>query len=105
MIRWRPLGVPLYLRIWLAVVVAVAVLTVAFGWLWRSNAEQAPAREVVIRNDKDEILGQTRARPVRVPGQGAEFDVVMKDGSTLTVQISGRQRRPGEGPPPRPWAR
>ena len=30
--------VPLYFRIWLAVVLAVAVLTVAFGWLWRLNA-------------------------------------------------------------------
>jgi two-component system OmpR family sensor kinase len=96
---------PLYLRIWLAVVVAVALLTVAFGWLWRQNAEQSPAREVIIRNEKDEILGQTKARPVRVPGQGVEFDVAMKDGSTLTVQIPPRQRAPGEGPPSRPWAR
>ena len=103
--RWRPLGVPLYLRIWLAVVVAVAVLTVAFGWLWRQNTEQAPMREVIIRNDKDEILGQTRARAVRVPGQGVEFDVAMKDGTTLTVQIPPRQRRPGEGPPGRSWTR
>ena len=47
LLKWRPLGVPLYLRIWLAVVVAVAVLTVAFGWLWRQNAEQAPMREVI----------------------------------------------------------
>jgi two-component system, OmpR family, sensor kinase len=103
--RWRPLGVPLYLRIWLAVVVAVAVLTVAFGWLWRVNAEQAPVREVIIRNEKDEVLGQTKSRPVRVPGQGVEFEVAMKDGSTLTVQIPPRQRRPGEGPPGRSWAR
>lgn len=103
---WRPLGIPLYLRIWIAVVLAVAVLTVAFGWLWRLNAEQAqtPLREVIIRNDKDEILGQTRTRAVRVPGQGLEFEVAMKDGSTLTVQLPPRERRPGEGPPPsRAW--
>ena len=106
MMRWRPLGVPLYLRVWLAVVVAVAVLTVAFGWLWRLNAQQAqaPLREVIIRNDKDEILGQTKQRAIRVPGQGLEFDVAMKDGSTLTVQLPPRERRPGEGPPPsRAW--
>jgi two-component system, OmpR family, sensor kinase len=75
---WRPLGVPLYLRIWLAVVMAVALLTVAFGWLWRLNAEQnaaqPPPRDVVIRNDKDEVLGQARSRLVRVPGQGTEFE-------------------------------
>ncbi|RYF42936.1 MAG: HAMP domain-containing protein [Comamonadaceae bacterium] len=69
------------------------------------NAEQAPMREVIIRNDKDEVLGQTKSRPVRVPGQGIEFEVAMNDGTTLTVQIPPRQRRPGEGPPSRPWAR
>ena len=95
---------PIYLRIWLAVVVAVGLLTVAFGWLWRVNAEQAPAREIVIRDPTGEVLGQTRQRPLWVPGQGMEFQVVMNDGSALVVQIPPRQRRVGDGPPPRPWA-
>ena len=96
---------PLYLRIWLAVVVGVAILTVAFGWLWRFNAEQAPAREIVIRNEAGDVLGQTRQRPVRVPGQGVEYQVVMSDGGMLVVQIPPRSRHEGEGIPPRPWAR
>ena len=96
---------PIYLRIWLAVVVGVGILTVAFGWLWRFNAEQAPAREIVIRNQAGDVLGQTRQRPVRLPGQGVEFQVVMNDGGTLVVQIPPRPRREGEGTPPRPWAR
>ena len=95
---------PIYLRIWLAVVVAVGLLTFAFGWLWRANAEQSPARELFIRNEAGDVLGQTRQRPVRVPGQGVEFQVAMNDGSTLVVQIPPRARRVGEGPPPRPWA-
>jgi two-component system, OmpR family, sensor kinase len=95
---WR---FPLYLRIWIAVVVAVGLITIAFGWLWRLNTEQQPAREVVIRNEKDEILGQSRVRPTRVPGQGIEFDVAMKDGSTLTVQLPPRQRPAGDAW--RPW--
>ncbi|HEY8708930.1 MAG TPA: two-component sensor histidine kinase, partial [Burkholderiaceae bacterium] len=96
---------PIYLRIWLAVVVAVGVLTFAFGWLWRVNAEQAPAREIFIRNEAGDVLGRAMQRPVRVPGMGVEFPVVMNDGSTLVVQIPPRSRRPGEGPPPpRPWA-
>jgi two-component system, OmpR family, sensor kinase len=95
---WR---FPLYLRIWIAVVVAVGLITIAFGWLWRVNTEQQPAREVVIRNEKDEILGQSRVRPNRVPGQGIEFDVAMKDGSTLTVQLPPRQRPAGDAW--RPW--
>jgi two-component system, OmpR family, sensor kinase len=102
---WRRLSVPLYLRIWAAVIVAVAVLTIAFGWLWSINAEQAPAREVILRNEAGDIIGQTMSRPVRVPGQGVEFNVGMKDGSTVVVQIPPRPRRPGEGPPGRPWAR
>jgi two-component system, OmpR family, sensor kinase len=53
---------PLYLRIWLAVVVAVGVLTFAFGWLWRLNADQPPPREVIIRNANGDILGQVRTR-------------------------------------------
>jgi two-component system, OmpR family, sensor kinase len=101
---WRArFRVPLYLRIWLAVVVAVGVLTVSFGWLWRMNAEQSPAREVIIRNDAGDILGQAMTRPSREPGQGREYEVVMKDGSTLVVQFPPRVRGLGEGPSGRPW--
>jgi signal transduction histidine kinase len=94
---------PLYLRLWLAVVVAVALLTIAFGWLWRINAEQAPPREVIIRNLGGDVLGQVRTRPTREPGQGTEFQVTMKDGSVQIVQFPPRPRRPGEGPPGGPW--
>ena len=38
---------PLYLRIWLAVVAAVTVLTIAFSWLWRLNAAMRPATSSV----------------------------------------------------------
>lgn len=99
---WR---FPLYLRIWLAVVLAVVMLTVAFGWLWSVNSEQPPMREVLIRNEAGEVLGQTRQRPLRVPGQGVEFQVAMNDGGTLIVHIPPRPRAPGEPPPSRPWAR
>ncbi|MEO7390834.1 MAG: ATP-binding protein [Ramlibacter sp.] len=104
MTAWRSrFRFPLYLRLWLAVVVAVAVLTLAFGWLWRANAEQAPAREVIIRNEAGDVIGQVKSRPVRVPGQGLEFQVAMNDGSTLVVQLPPRQRAPGEVPPGRSW--
>jgi two-component system, OmpR family, sensor kinase len=106
MVPWQDrFRFPLYLRLWLAVVVAVAVLTLAFGWLWRMNADQAPAREVIIRNEAGEVIGQVRARTAWVPGQGLEFTVVMNDGSTQIVQLPPRARRPGEGPSARPWVR
>lgn len=94
---------PLYLRIWLAVIAAVVVLTITFGWLWQVNREQAnPPRDIIIRSEAGDVIGQSTVRPMRVPGQGVEFDVAMKDGTTVTVQIPPRQRRPGEGPPGRP---
>ena len=97
---WRErVRFPLYLRIWLAVVVAVGLLTVLFGWFWRANAEQAPMREIFIRNEVGDLLGQTTARPTRVPGQGLVFQVAMNDGSVLMVQVPPRQRALGEGPP------
>jgi two-component system OmpR family sensor kinase len=98
--QWR---FPLYLRIWIAVIVAVGLLTFAFGWLWQQNRQQTPEREVLILNEADEVIGQSKVRPTRTPTRGLEFDVEMKDGSTVTVQIPPRPRRPGEGSGGRSW--
>lgn len=56
----------LYVRIWLAVVLAVAVLTLLVGWAWRLAAEP-PLREVVVRNDAGQIIGSGHARFNRTP--------------------------------------
>ena len=97
--RWR---FPLYLRIWLAVIVTVGLLTLAFGTLWRMNAEQVPLREVIIRDQDDNIIGKSMVRPTRSPGQGVEFEMQLNDGREVTVQFPPRPR-----PPPaerlRPW--
>ncbi|NML42357.1 HAMP domain-containing histidine kinase [Ramlibacter sp. G-1-2-2] len=98
--RWR---FPLYLRIWLAVIVTVGLLTIAFGYLWRMNTEPVPMREIIIRDQNDAILGQSMVRPQRVPGQGVEFDVQMNDGRTITVQLPPRPRQAGDRPGARPW--
>ena len=105
MLAWRPLGIPLYIRIWLAVVVAVSVLTLVFGWLWSINADPPAMRQVLIRDAAGAIVGQANAPPVRVPGQGIEFQVEMSDGKQLIVQVPPRVRRPGEAAPGRPWFR
>jgi signal transduction histidine kinase len=89
----------LYLRIWLAVVATIAVVTLVAGWLGSQEAEreraQRPGREITIRNQAGDILGQARARPNVVPGQGAEFQVAMNDGSVLLVQFSRPPRPSG----------
>ena len=79
------LGQRLYLRIWLAVVVAVMVFSLAVGWLWRQaldrdreERDDRAAREIVLRNSAGVVVGQAPAEAVRLPGQGLEFQVVMK---------------------------
>ena len=99
------LGQRLYLRIWLAVVVAVMVLSLVVGWLWRQALDRdreerdgRVAREIVLRNSGGEVVGQAPAEAVRVPGQGLEFQVVMKDGQTLYVELPRVGRAPGGVP-------
>jgi signal transduction histidine kinase len=60
----------LYVRIWLAVVLAVGVLTLLVGWAWRMTAEP-PLREVVVRNAAGEVIGNGVARLGRSPADGA----------------------------------
>ncbi|MDO8767564.1 MAG: ATP-binding protein [Burkholderiaceae bacterium] len=110
----------LYVRIWLAVVFAVAVLIFLVGWAWRLSAERQSAeigltpvvREVVVRNSAGETIGAATAQ-ARVPGQGLEFSVQLKQplavGETLNLQIPrGRRMNPETGemepfrPPPPP---
>ena len=59
----------LYTRIWLAVVLAVAVLTFLVGWAWRLTVEP-PLRDVVIRNEAGQIIGNGHSRRRRPPGAG-----------------------------------
>ena len=94
----------LYLRIWLAVVGAVVLMMLLVGWLWRIEAEREralrPGREIVLRDAGGAIIGQAPARPIRTPGQVPEFEVVMRNGQTLYIQLP-RPREPGEKGPRR----
>ena len=108
-----PLIRRLYLRIWLAVVAAVVMLTLLVGWLWRLEAEheraQRPGREIVLRDARGEIIGQAVMRPERKPGPDGqpsfEFEVPTRDGQTLYVQLPRPNRPPPLGGPPMPWWR
>jgi signal transduction histidine kinase len=51
----------LYVRIWLAVVMAVAVLILLVGWAWRLAAEP-PLRDIEVRNQAGQIIGKGRSR-------------------------------------------
>jgi two-component system, OmpR family, sensor kinase len=99
----------LYLRIWLAVVLGVAVLTTVVGWAWRvaaeQNAPQPSQREVYVRNAQGELIGTAQTAPGRVQGQPIEFSVTLKDGQTLLIDMPPRANRRPPGPPPPPWTR
>lgn len=108
----------LYVRIWLAVVLAVAVLTFLVGWAWRLTVEP-PLRDVVIRNEAGQIIGNGHSRRRRPPGaaimarphgepeaqapsfglqsqnaNGPEFVVLMLDGQIVHMQLPRPPRSP-----------
>jgi len=83
----------LYVRIWLAVVLAVVVLTVLVGWVWRLAAEP-PLRDVVVRNEAGEVIG--RGRPQFLTG---EADAGPGHGQGAQPQGMHSPRRGGAIPP------
>jgi signal transduction histidine kinase len=100
---WSRFTSHLYVRIWLAVVLTVAVLTLSVGWAWRMSADvQLPIREIVIRNEAGQVIGSAQTSADRRRGQDLSFDVVTHDGQTLEVHMPRPQRPPGSNPWLRP---
>ena len=61
--HWRSFTLPLYLRLWLAVVLAVAMLTLAVGLAWRYSAE-SPLRDAVLFDASGQtVLGRGHSLP------------------------------------------
>ena len=90
----------LYLRLWLAVVGGVAVLTLAVGWAWRIAAEQnaqpmaPPAREVVLRDSNgNTLIAGLATRVPGPPGEGLELAIDSADGTTYSLQLAPRTDR------------
>ncbi|MCX7256735.1 MAG: ATP-binding protein [Polaromonas sp.] len=99
---WSRVTSHLYLRIWLAVVATVVVLTVTVGAAWRLSADPPllPIREVQVRNAADVLIGTAQTKPNRQFGDDLEFDVVTQDGQTLNLLLPRPKRPPGN-----PWMR
>ena len=99
---WRRIASHLYVRIWLAVVATVMVLTFLVGAAWRLTTDppQLPIREVLILNGGGEIIGTAQSRADRKPRDGLEFNVQTKHGETLHLVLPRPQRPPGN-----PWNR
>ena len=101
---WSRLTSKLYVRIWLAVVASVAVLTFAAAGVWHASREphELPIREILVHNKAGEVIGTAQTKPGRKLGDGLEFDVTTKDGQTLVMLLPRPPRPPGAGPPGRP---
>jgi len=99
---WRRFTSHLYVRIWLAVVATVLVLTFLVGAAWRLTTDppQLPIREVLILNGVGEIIGTAQSRADRKPRDGLEFNVQTKHGETLHLVLPRPQRPSGN-----PWNR
>ena len=98
---WARFTSHLYVRIWLAVVAAVVVLTFLVAAAWQfSRTLQLPIREVLVHNAAGEIIGTAQTKADRKIGEGIEFDVVTTDGQTLNLLMPRPQRPPGN-----PWIR
>ncbi len=99
---WGRFTSHLYVRIWLAVVATVVILTFLVGAAWRLSADppQLPIREVLVHNDKGEVIGTAQTKPDRKLGDDLEFDVVTKDGQALSLLLPRPKR-----PPSNPWIR
>lgn len=91
----------LYLRIWLAVVVGVAVLTLLVGWAWQIAAEQNAqnqatpmTREMVLTDSlgREIVRGQATRAPMP-PQDGVMFDVLTPSGELLQMYMGRRAMR------------
>ena len=99
---WTRFTSHLYVRIWLAVVATVVVLTFLVGAAWRlsTDSPQLPIREVLVYNQSGEVIGTAQTKPGRKLGDGLEFDVVTSDGQALNLVLPRPKRPPGN-----PWNR
>ncbi|MDO8717922.1 MAG: ATP-binding protein [Polaromonas sp.] len=97
---WSRFTSHLYVRIWLAVVATVAVLTFLVGAAWHFSADppQLPIREVLVRNAAGELIGRAQTSPDRKRGDNLEFDILTSDGQTLNLLMPRPARPPGSAP-------
>jgi two-component system OmpR family sensor kinase len=100
---WSRFTSHLYVRIWLAVVATVMVLTFLVGAAWQFSRDppQLPIREVLVHNAAGEVIGKAQTKPDRQRGEDIEFDVLTTDGQTLNLLLP-RPQRPASNPWNRP---
>ena len=96
---WSRFASHLYVRIWLAVVATVVVLTslVAAAWQISTDPPPLPIREVLVHNAAGDVIGRAQTRPDRQRGEDIEFDLITTNGQTLNLVLPRPKRPPGNG--------
>ena len=99
----------LYVRVWLAAVLALALVMVLAGVAWHIQQRDRErsggpiiSRMLIVRNTDGDVLAVAPQLPRR--GQGYEFQVLMPNGQEFYLQVP--RTTPGGPPPPRalpPW--
>lgn len=91
------LGQRLYVRLWLAVLAAVAVLALLVGWAWRLAADP-PLREVIVRDVTGQVVGggvrRRHGAATRGPQRSAAAPAASDEDDNDDAE-SGERRRPG----------
>ena len=105
-----PLARRLYLRIWLAVVGSVAVLSLLTALAWhvaeqaseaereRERQQTSPGRELTVRNAAGQPLSDVQAQWHRNPGEPPQIALTLADGQALTLHMAPRPGGRGAGP-------
>ncbi len=97
----RFVRLPLYLRLWLAVVLAVALLTLLVGFAWRYSAEP-PLRDAVLFDaDGQTVIGRGRSLP-RGPGRGSGAAARSAASNAAETTADTTQSADNEPPPATP---
>ena len=80
----------LYLRIWLAVVGAVVLISLLVAGVWQLSREERapPVRELVLRNAEGDVIGQAQSAPDFKPGRPMRFELHTTVGQRLQVELS-----------------
>ncbi len=97
----NPFAQRLSLRIWLAVVAGMAVLTLAVGWAWRVAVEEGgiappamPGRELVLRSaDGQTVMRGFALREPGPPGEGIDFRIETDSGEKFILELGPRPSR------------
>ena len=101
----NPFSRRLYLRIWLAVVGGMAVLTLTVGWAWRIAEEQKaqnnqpfvpPSREMAVRDPSGNLV--LRGMATRQPSEPGEVvDMTLDDAKAALAAGFGERADPLPG--------